>query len=53
MEKETIGKSDKSGTKAIFIPSFLLYFIVSVITKINNGPGDIPATNPNVIPVIK
>ncbi len=53
MERNTIGKSDIRGTIAIFIPSLRLHFKVSVITKTNNGPGEIPATNPSAIPDIK
>ena len=41
-ESNIIGISVKTGVLAIIIPSFLLCFKVSEMTKVNNGPGDIP-----------
>jgi hypothetical protein len=53
MDNNTIGKSVRIGAHATIIPSFLLCFTVSEMTKVNKGPGNIPATNPNNIPEIK
>ena len=52
-DSNTIGISVRIGALATNIPSFLLCLIVSEMTKVNKGPGDIPATNPNNIPEIK
>ena len=50
---KTIGISVISGAHATLIPSFMLYCSVSLITKINKGPGEIPALKPKIIPEIK
>ena len=51
MHSRIIGISVIKGEIATLIPSFLLCARVSVTTTVNNGPGDIPAVNPNMIPV--
>ena len=48
----TIGILDSKGDIAIFIPSLLLCNNVSDITKVNKGPGIIPADNPITAPEI-
>ena len=48
-----IGTSVRTGALAISIPSFLLCLTVSEMTSVNNGPGSIPAANPNKTPEIK
>jgi len=52
-DNNIIGTSVKTGALAIIIPSFLLCFKVSEITKVNNGPGDIPAARPRSAPDIR
>ena len=52
-ESSITGISVKTGVLAIIIPSFLLCFKVSEMTKVNNGPGDIPAARPNNAPEIR
>jgi hypothetical protein len=47
-----MGKSVIRGETAILIPSVLLCVMVSVITRANKGPGDIPAVRPSIAPVI-
>ena len=46
----TIGISVRIGAMAIAIPAFLLCLSVSETTKVNNGPGEIPAANPKIDP---
>ena len=46
----TIGKSVIRGEIAIFIPSFIPYFIVSEKTSARRGPGEIPVAKPRTIP---
>ena len=53
IDRSTIGISVISGALATKMPSFLLCFSVSVMTNVNKGPGDMPATNPNKTPAIK
>lgn len=48
-----IGRSVIKGATAIFIPSFLLCFNVSVITSVSSGPGEIPAVKPKKAPMVK
>jgi hypothetical protein len=38
------------GETATLNPSSFPNFNVSAMTKANNGPGDMPATNPRIIP---
>jgi len=52
-DSNIIGTSVKTGVLAIIIPSFLLCFKVSEMTKVNNGPGDSPAARPNNAPEIR
>ena len=47
------GKSVIKGTNAIFDPSVLLCCKVSEITSVRRGPGDNPADNPNMAPMVK
>ena len=49
-DSNIIGTSVKTGALAIIIPSFLLCFKVSEMTRVNNGPGDIPAAIPSSAP---
>jgi hypothetical protein len=52
-DSNIIGTSVNTGALAIIIPSFLLCFKVSEMTKVNNGPGDNPAARPNNAPEIR
>ena len=40
----------ESALMAIAIPAFLFCLSVSETTKVNNGPGEIPAANPKTAP---
>ena len=53
MVNNTIGISVINGATAIFIPSVLLCLRVSEMTRVNKGPGDIPAVSPNTAPMVR
>ena len=53
MVSKTIGISVISGAIAIFTPSVLLCLRVSEMTRVNKGPGDIPAVSPNTAPIVR
>ena len=46
----TMGISVRIGAMAITIPALLFCLSVSETTKVNNGPGEIPAANPKTAP---
>ena len=53
MVNNTIGISVIRGATAIFTPSVLLCLRVSEMTRVNRGPGDIPAVSPNTAPIVR
>ncbi len=53
MVNSTMGISVINGATAIFTPSLLLCFRVSEMTRVNRGPGDIPAVSPNTAPMVR
>ena len=53
MVNNTIGISVIKGATAIFTPSVLLCLRVSEMTRVNRGPGDIPAVSPKTAPMVR
>ena len=53
MVNSTIGISVINGATAIFTPSVLLCLRVSEMTRVNSGPGDIPAVSPKTAPMAR
>jgi hypothetical protein len=49
----TMGISVINGAMAIFRPSLLLCLRVSEMTRVNRGPGDIPAVSPKTAPIVR
>jgi len=49
-ETVTTGMSVRTGAIAIAIPAFLFCLSVSETTKVNSGPGEMPAANPKTAP---
>jgi hypothetical protein len=53
MVNSTIGISVINGARAIFTPSALLCLRVSDMTRVNRGPGEIPAVSPKTAPIVR